>query len=239
MSPEEIRAHLERLDRSRRFRTVRFDGRGPMTGRIAVLSSAFNPPTLGHLAMLDSARDVAAIGSVAAMLTTRNVAKDIHGAPLEHRIGMLLVEVPRSRFAVLACNAARFVDQAAALVASAPASEFDFIVGYDTLIRLFDTRYYGEGAMERELEAFFAAHRLIAINRDEFGPEAIAAFLERPSVRPFAPRVIVAEIGREEAGHSSSASREALAAGADAPIAESVRAYIRRHRLYPGTSAGD
>ncbi len=209
-----------------------------MTGRIAVLPSAFNPPTLAHFAMLEAARSVSDVDAVAAMLTTRNVAKDVHGATLEHRVGMLLAEAPKARFAVLTSNAARFVDQAAALVASAPASAFDFVAGYDTLIRLFDSRYYAEGAMAAELTRFFEAHRLIAVNRDDFGPEEISAFLGQPAARPFASRVIVVEIPREMAAHSSSASRAALAGGGretGAPISEDVGAYIQRHRLYATT----
>ena len=238
MSPEEIRSQLDRLERAAGYHALRFDGHQPLGGRVAVLSSAFNPPTLAHFAILEAARAIDDIGAVAAMLTTRNVAKDVHGAPLEHRVGMLLAEAPRAGFAVLTTNAARFVDQAAALTASVAATAFDFVAGYDTLIRLFDTRYYAEGAMRAELEHFFAAHRLIAVNRAGFGPPEIAAFLDQPGVRPFAHRIIVSEIEGSLAALSSTASRDALAAGASAPLSESVRSYIRQHRLY-GASGPD
>lgn len=220
------------LDGAAAYRALRFDDGERLGGRVAVLSSAFNPPTNAHLAMLAAAAGVPGVAGVAAMLTTRNVAKGLYGAPLEHRVGMLLAEAGPAGFAVLSTNAARFVDQAVALTELAPGVEFDFITGYDTLVRLFDARYYAEGAMERELAAFFARHGVIALNRDDATPADVERYLHEPAVRPFATRIMVVELAREHAVVSSTGARDAVVNGDDAPVPALAAAYIARNGLY-------
>ena len=81
---------LAELHESPGFSATRFD-RGPVfAGRVAVLPSAYNPPTRAHLGLLELARTVEDVSVVAAMLTTNNVDKSLFGAPLSHRVGMLL-----------------------------------------------------------------------------------------------------------------------------------------------------
>ena len=162
-----LRERLEALAALEAPAVSRFDSGAAPRGGWAVLPSAFNPPTRAHLRLLDLAEDVDGVEGGAALLTTRNVAKGIEGAALEDRIGMLLAtRASRPGLAVLAANQARIVDQAAALRATWPEATFDFVLGHDTLVRLFDQRYY-DGSMETELDPFFERHRVIAANRGE------------------------------------------------------------------------
>ncbi len=222
-------ARLAALSADSRPGVLRFDSDEPLSGRIAVLPSAFNPPTLAHLELLRVALEVPGVTAAAALLTTRNVSKGIYGAPLAHRVGMLLA-LP-SPVPVLTTNVARFVEQALALCTAYPAAAFDFVAGYDTLIRIFDPHYYGD--MAAELAPFFANHRLIATNREGATHEAIAMVLASPGARPFAASIVVAELSPESALLSSTAAREAAAAGAHpAEVPPSVARYIREHGLY-------
>src|SRR5690606_30050650 len=93
---------------------------------------------------------------------------------------------------VLASNAARIMDQGRALRAAYPGAAFDFVVGFDTLVRVFEPRYYDD--MVRELNPFFRDHRLIATNRGELSVEDVEEFLNRNIVRDFAERIVVCEI---------------------------------------------
>ena len=68
-------------------------------GRVAVLPSAFNPPTIAHLHLLEQALRVEGVTLAAAMLSTRNVAKGVVGAGLADRVGMLLAAIGRGRLA--------------------------------------------------------------------------------------------------------------------------------------------
>lgn len=233
MTRDEIERRLEALEHEQRPAALRFDDSEPLPRRVAVLSSAFNPPTRAHLGLLEIATEVPGVEGMGALLTTRNVAKDVFGASLTDRIGMLLaVRQAQPAFAVLATNMARFVDQAEALQNTFAGTDFDFVVGYDTLVRLFERKYYT--AMEAELERFFAHNRLIAANRGEASMAAVEAFLERPEVAPHRDEITVLELDEERALLSSTAAREAAALGADhgGTVPDAVADYIDRHRLY-------
>ena len=231
MSQPDADSTLEQIAAKPEPAAARLDRIEALRGRVAVLPSAFNPPTLAHLHLLERAQGVQAVTGAAAMLSTRNVDKGLHGAPLADRVGMLLAA--REEYGwlgVLAVNAARLVDQGEALRAAFPTARFDFVVGYDTLVRLFDRKYYGE--MERELEPFFAEHRVIATNRAEDRIDAVEAFIER-SAGAFAGRIVALEIDEEPAAMSSTAVRQALEGGGEAlHLPRSVKGYIEARGLY-------
>jgi len=223
---------LADLHESPSFRAARFDEGPAFAGRVAVLPSAFNPPTRAHVGLLELAADVPGISHVAALLTTNNVDKSLFGAPLSHRVGMLLaLRAPRPEVAVLGSNAARLIDQGLALETAFPGVAFDFVVGYDTLVRIFDEKYYED--MPGALDVFFARHRVIASNRAQATAGALADFLRQPEVAEYAGRVIVRELDTHHAGLSSTGARQSVARGEEPPaLTPEVHDYIRRHRLY-------
>jgi nicotinamide-nucleotide adenylyltransferase len=229
-----IEAALRDLDASPSPAVARFDAGPEPAGRVAVLPSAFNPPTWAHLHLLDVGLAVEGVTSSAALLTTKNVAKEVFGAGLADRVAMLLaVQESRPGLAILATNVARLIDQAAALRAWSPRLDFDLVVGYDTLVRLFDSRYYAD--MQAELSPFFDRHRVIATNRGQHGVAAAAAFLLRPEARPFASAILVRELDDHPASLSSTAARSDVARGEHpSALPPEVAAYIRAHGLYAG-----
>jgi nicotinic acid mononucleotide adenylyltransferase len=208
---------------------ARFDSSAPLCGHVAVLPSAFNPPTLAHFRLIEVGIATAGATCGAALLTTRNVAKEVDGSPLEHRVGMLTAA---THHAVLVGNSARFVDQAAALRRAYPSPTIDFVVGYDTLVRIFQARYYAD--MPGELEPFFAAHRVVATNRAEHGLDEVERYLAGNSLaRRFRDRILLAEVDADAAHLSSTNARERTGRGHDAMgVPPEVAEYIRRHRLY-------
>ena len=233
VSPEEVEQLLARVERAPEFVAERVDGGEELRTRVAVLPAAFNPPTEAHAELLRRAPAAAGATTPAALLTTRNVDKGIFGASLSQRIDMLLaLREEQPQLAVLVANAARLADQGEALRARFPGTTFDFVVGYDTLVRLFEPRYYDD--MGRALESFFAHHRVIAANRDGTGPEDIRRFLAEPGLRRYRGRVIPLELDPEQAKLSSSGFRE-RAGEEDAPFAQlpaAVAAYVARTGLY-------
>ncbi|MGE5596271.1 MAG: hypothetical protein ACM3S1_09575 [Hyphomicrobiales bacterium] len=232
MSLDDIAARLSALDDRPEPAVIRFDDSSGFRGRVAVLPSAFNPPTIAHLGLLELAATVPGIGACAAMLSTRNVDKGLHGASLADRVGMLL-EVRRDEpgLAVLATNAARIADQARALRESFSGADFDMVLGYDTLVRLFDARYYDD--MHAALGDLFAHHRVITTNRGEAGLPHVEAFLARPEVAPFREGIVVRELDPHRAALSSTAVRVAAGNGEEhAAVPPPVAAYIRERGLY-------
>lgn len=213
---------------------VRFDAGEGLRGGWAVLPSAFNPPTRAHLRLLDLAEALEGVQGGAALLTTRNVAKGVEGASLADRIGMLLAaRESRPGLAVLAANQARIVDQATALRRTWPEAAFDFVLGYDTLVRLFDARYY-EGSMEDELDPFFERHRVIAANRGNVTAAAMAAYVAEQGSR-YAARIVTVALDREHGRMASSDVRARMEAGeGSGDLPAGVAGYIREHGLYKG-----
>ena len=225
---------LEALARGEAPGAARFDADEGLRGRWAVLPSAFNPPTRAHLRLLDLAESVDGVEGGAALLTTRNVAKGIEGASLADRIGMLLAaRESRPGLAVLAANQARIVDQAAALRSAWPEAAFDFVLGYDTLIRLFDQQYY-EGAMEAVLDPFFERHRVIVANRGGVTASGVDAYVAEQASR-YGERIVTVALDTAHRLMSSSGARAQIEAGeASDDLPEEVAAYVRERGLYAG-----
>lgn len=234
MQLEAIARQLDALDRAPGPGVVRFDDGPRFRSRVAVLPSAFNPPTAAHAGLLELAADLAGISSTAALLSTRNVDKGVFGASLADRIGMLLAAREADpALAVLASNAARIADQAAALRQEWPGIGFDFVVGYDTLVRLFEPRYYDD--MDAALRGFFAEHRVIAANRATVTTEDVIAYLEQPQVRPYRDRIVVLELDEARAALSSTAVRNGEPHPID-PVIPPVARYIAERGLYRSES---
>lgn len=231
MAESTLAARLLKLDASPVPIVARFDSGRRFRGRLAFLPSAFNPPTLAHIHLLETALAVEGVEHAAAMLTTRNVAKDIFGATLPDRVAMLL-ELNRERpeFAVFAANSARIIDQATTLSDAFEGAGVDAIVGFDTLERLFDRRYYTD--MDGELASFFERHRVIAVNRGSIGVTEVEAWVHG-NAGVFAGRIVVREIQAFPASLSSTLVRERLAVGSeDLPVSPAVLRYIEQHGLY-------
>lgn len=229
--PVPIDPILERLEIRKDPTVERVDAGPRLKSRVAVLPASFNPPTLAHVELLERAKDVPGIATSAALLTTRNVDKGLFGASHGHRVGMLLgLELPAT--GVLVSNAARIAEQAAALRDMFPGQDFDFVVGYDTLVRLFDRRYY-DGEMHEVLATYFRHHRVIAATRGEFDVPAIERYVESTAdARNYGDRIVPLNLESELMHVSSTAVRERIVEGVSVDVPPRVHQYIREHKLY-------
>lgn len=232
---DDIAASLDALESATPGSVHRFDAGPAFRGPVAFLPSAYNPPTLAHLHLIETARAVDGVSATAAVLTTRNVAKGVYGAGFAHRVGMLLsLQHDYPSLAVLAANSARILDQVAGLESAFPVASFLPILGFDTLERLFDPRYYSD--MEGELAVFFATHRVIATNRGGLSARDVHAWLDTHAAR-FKEAIIVRELGAYPASLSSTGVRESIRGGYQpTDVAPSVLAYIEQHALYRDAS---
>ena len=162
---------------------------GASAGCLGVLDASFNPMTLAHHGMVEKARRTCGLNEVLLMLSRSNVDKKVFGADLGQRLAMLLAYAEgRSDISVAGCSHARFIDKAEALRALyVHGTRFYFIVGYDTLQRLFDPGYYAD--MQEDLHPLFETSRIVAANRGCHGLEHMRTLMERPECRPFTDRV--------------------------------------------------
>ena len=189
-------------------------------GILLCLSASFNPLTAAHVWLVREASRMVSPDEVLLLLAKSNVDKAVSGFPLESRLSLLarFVET-RPTFSVAACSHGRFVDKAEAIRAHyAAGTRVTFIVGFDTLVRLFDRKYYAD--RDTALTALFEASDFIAANRAPDPPEAVTSFLARRDVAPYAHRIRVIQLPPEIAAISATQVRTRLARGE--PVANLV-----------------
>ncbi|PGH03798.1 hypothetical protein AJ79_07274 [Helicocarpus griseus UAMH5409] len=154
-----------------------------------VLDSSFNPPTLAHLNIAKSAlaqhADLSSV-RLLLLLATQNADKPSRPALFEDRLVMMHLFAQDIRDALLQDRANNgsdaqkdqkdapaidigvtklpyFIDKAVAISASKvyPDSiEQILLTGYDTLVRIFDTKYYPPKCTLEPLSRFFNHHKL-------------------------------------------------------------------------------
>ena len=152
-----------------------------------VLDSSFNPPTVAHL-HIASAPFVEKPSLIPArlllLLATQNADKPSKPASFEDRLVMmerfahdlqshLMTNTPQG-IDIAVTKKPYFVDKAVAIDASGAYPRHlpqTHLIGYDTLIRIFDPKYYPPDHTLKPLEPFLARNRLLVTVRpnDEWG----------------------------------------------------------------------
>jgi nicotinic acid mononucleotide adenylyltransferase len=133
--------------------------------RLYIMDSSFNPPTNAHLEMLQRTPHTPSDGHL--LLLASNNADKLQ-ENFSDRIKLLeSLEFPSATIAH-----ARFVDKA---------KEFDipttFILGYDTVVRFFDKKYYSD--FDQVMNDFFGVNRLWVVDRGN----NVLSFWERPEIK--------------------------------------------------------
>lgn len=195
-------------------------------GNLVVMDASFNPMTVAHEAMLHRASDAFRAGEALLLLSHANVDKGVYGATLAQRLAMLDHYAESSRnLSVAGCSHARFVDKARALGPLYPKSTvLYFVVGYDTLLRLFDPRYYSN--FRDELSEFFAGARVVAANRANTDPDAMRRLKISPEYDAFSDRIHF--IGLDGAHSRMSSTEVRTLKKADAGIGHLVPSRIAK-----------
>lgn len=188
-------------------------GIGERPGTLICLSASFNPLTVAHVWLIREAGRMTSPDEVLLLLAKANVDKVVFGLPLERRLSLLARFVEsRPAFSVAACNQGRFVDKSQAIRPHyPPGTRLTFVVGFDTLVRLFDPKYYAD--RDASLSTLFRASDFIAANRAPDPPEAVTAFLARPDAAPYVHRIRVIQLPAEIAAISATSIRTRLARG--------------------------
>lgn len=157
--------------------------------KLGVFSGSFNPLTLAHTKMIEDTFTKYQLDELLLLLAKANVDKTVFGLPLAARLLTLKgYTKDHQRFSVGVSSHGRYIDKVTALkTISPPETEFHFIVGYDTLVRIFDPRYYTD--FHAELEELFKAARFIVANRAEADIKTIESFMNQSEIRRYASYV--------------------------------------------------
>ncbi len=160
--------------------------------RLGVFSGSFNPPTIAHVQLCERAQTFLQLREVLLLLALVNVDKSWFDFSLEQRVAMMLaIADKRPNWSVALCSHGRFVEKAQAIAKVYPdGTEIWFLVGYDTLVRLFEPRFYPDVPMEQALSQFFAVARLAVFPRSDADEGAVEKFLGQPQVAPFADHIV-------------------------------------------------
>lgn len=199
-------AHLAYVRRA----PARLGGDG---GTLLCLSASFNPMTTAHAALIEEASRLIPPGEVLLLLAVANVDKPITGLPLATRLDLLCrFSEPRPTVSVAVVGHGRFVDKLEAIRTAYPAGiRVVFLLGLDTLVRLFDPKYYTDPAAS--LSRLFERSECVVANRAPEPSKAIPAFLARADVAPFADRIRVIRLSADLAAVSATDVRARLARG--------------------------
>ena len=201
---------------------------------LGVLPASFNPPTVAHQALLREADKAIAFDAVLLVQDQQAMDKEYFGAPLEDRLLMLLIlfgDDPRISLGI--SNRGLFLDKVEALQHMYPRdTHIYFIVGYDTIVRVLDPRYYED--REKALRSLFAQAGFLVANRRDCGKEELTELFEREKNRPFAAKVSALTLPADLAGISSSQVRQRLAEGKSIKglIPPTLEEFLRERGFY-------
>ena len=181
--------------------------------KLGIFSGSFNPLTLAHTRMVEDTVAQYQLDELLLLLAKANVDKAVFGLPLAARL-LTVKRYAESRqaFSVGVSSHGRYIDKVAALRSIFPPdTEFHFIVGYDTLVRIFDTKYYTD--FHAELQELFVSARFIVANRAEADIKTIASFMAQPEIRQYTSYISSLLLPDVYAYMSSTQVRELLARG--------------------------
>ena len=200
---------------------------------LLVLDASFNPPTTAHWSLVQKGCDAVGTEHAALVLASANVDKDAGISDLAVRLAMLdELAATRPQTAVATCGYARFVDKADALGPLFPQARLVFAIGHDTLVRLFDEKYYE--TMDAELEVLFSKAGFLVANRDTGDLAQTEAYLDDPARRSYREAIQLLPLPSNLASISSSEVRARLGRGASIRglVPSPTEAFIARYDLY-------
>lgn len=159
------------------------------TKKLGIFSGSFNPLTLAHIKMVEDTVAKYQLDELLLLLAKANVDKSVFGLPLAARLLTLRKYAEnRPQISVGASSHGRYIDKVTALrTMFSPDTAFNFIVGYDTLVRIFDAKYYTD--FHAELQALFASARFIVANRAEADIKTMETFMAQPEICRYSPYI--------------------------------------------------
>ncbi len=181
--------------------------------KLGIFSGSFNPLTVAHTALMEQAISRFQLDELLLLLAKVNVDKGVFGLPLATRLVMLKRYAEGKRgVSVGASSHGKYINKVTALnIVYPPQTELHFLVGYDTLLRIFEPKYYTD--FNAELRKLFLTCHFIVANRAEADLETIENFKTRPFVRPYAQSISCIMLPEIYADISSTGVRQRLEQG--------------------------
>lgn len=202
--------------------------------KLGVFSGSFDPLTRPHVRIMELAQQRHALDEVLLLIARVNVDKADFGASLTERLWML-EQLARSRrdLSVAASSHGRFIEKVRAVREVYPdETAIYFVVGFDTLVRIFDPKYYTDP--QQALADLFRQSEMIVANRGSADLPAVRRWLDDPQRRPFSRRIHLIELDEFHAGISATLVRQRVREGKpiDDLVPPEIAALIEQKGLY-------
>jgi nicotinate (nicotinamide) nucleotide adenylyltransferase len=203
-------------------------------GRLGIFPASFNPPTKAHVALITEAMKRFKLDEILVLLDLQAMDKRIVGAPLEERLKMLKLLFERhSRISIGLSNRSLFLEKIKSLKRLFPSpATFVFIMGFDTILRVLDKKYYRN--RRRSLDLLFEACEFLVANRGEEERNSFERlFLQRGNER-YKRRIHFFPLSKKFSSISSDLVREKLGEGKSVEnlVPSPVLRFIKKTRLY-------
>ncbi len=203
-------------------------------GSLGIFPASFNPPTKAHLALIREAKKQTHLDEVLVLLDLQAMDKKLIGATWKDRIAMLKILFRNDpTISIGLSNRGLFLDKMEPLRRLYPSpAEFTFIVGFDTLIRILDKKYYKN--RKRSLDELFEQGRFLVANRDEYEERAFEMLFRRRENKRYREKITYFSLPKRFGTLSSNLVRQRIAEGHPInhllPI--SILRYIKSKGIY-------
>ncbi len=244
-----------------------------------VLDSSYNPPHNGHKSLITTSvkhYKTTPNSSIILLLLSVNNADKIHPTPVSfpHRMAMMelmakeLNRTLQTDVILGLTKHAKFIDKFNALrsweqnlrsLALIKNLNYYFLVGYDTLIRIFDPKYYLPKTIGESLASFMANTNIFVLTRNDGDKEASKYMKEQqqyvdniangelgpdvPNCKDWASKIQIASNTSESLNVSSSGLRKMFTEGVPSNDTKSQKQlpndifkYIKDNNLYTCTT---
>ena len=230
--------HIEEMRDSRQSRIalLRKTSRGIANGkgRLGILPASFNPVTSAHLSLIEEADKRGGFDEILVLLDLAAMDKKPVEARFEDRLKMLeevFQKVPK--VSIGWSTHGLFLDKLKPLREYYPPPvQFFFIVGFDTILRVMDRRYYAR--RKESLDELFRQGRFLVANRGDLEEQAFERLFRKRDNRRYKDRVSFFTLPRRVSFLSSTVVRERVSLGQPIQgwVPASVHRFIERKGLY-------
>ncbi len=161
--------------------------------RLGVFPGSFDPLTEAHIEVIAEARKYK-LAETLLVVDIKNVDKSAFGASLEERLLMLLLFFEGDEEISIALSShGLFLDKVRALQGKyPPATRIVYLVGYDTIVRILDKKYYQD--REAALTELFADSEFLVAGRSGEEEQAVAALFKKEENRRFGHKIKAVKI---------------------------------------------
>jgi nicotinate (nicotinamide) nucleotide adenylyltransferase len=203
-------------------------------GRLGIFPASFNPPTMAHLALIKEAMKQGKLDEILILLDIQAMDKEPVGAALEDRLTMLKKAFGRDpKVSIGLSNRGLFLEKIKPLRTYYPAPIlFFFIVGFDTILRIIDKKYYRN--RKRSLDGLFKESRFLVASRDQFEETAFEMLFRKRENKKYIERVSFFTLHPQISSLSSTLVRERIARGqsVDDWVPAAILPFIKEKGLY-------